>query len=388
MRVLFVIDTMNAGGAEKVLLDTATALRDEFDVSVLALFEYPDDPNLVEQVREVADYRSLFVYKNGSIPRKALNRIWLRTLRHMLRRLPPALLHRLFVGKGFDVEVAFLEGRATRLVSGLRDDGCASYAWIHTDVEENPWIDYYFRNLEEQRSCYRSFDGVMAVSSETAAKAKQRFEVDVRFIQNVVDSSTVIARSQIPHESLRREGELEVVAVGRLEEVKGPDRLLEAVRSCLDAGIPVHATLVGDGSLRTQLEELACSLGIEEAVSFAGYQSNPYGFMADADLVVCPSRAEGFSGTVTEALLLGRPVLTTDCAGMGDLLGDSRWGLVVENSQEGLNAGMQEVLSSPARLAELAELAQVRGRDFSTEALSGAVATLLKDGAASKRGES
>lgn len=388
MRVLFVIDTMNAGGAEKVLLDTATALQNDFDVSVLALFEYPDDPNLVDQVKRVADYRSLFTYRKGGAFVRALNGARVRILRRMLRSLPPSLLHRLFVRGSYEVEVAFLEGRATRLVSGLRDGRCVSYAWVHTDVEANPWADAYYRSLQEERECYGAFDRVLAVSSETAAKAARRFGVDVRFVQNIVDSAAVVAKARQPHSSLCREGRLEVVAVGRLEEVKGPDRLVRSVRRCLDAGIPVHATLVGDGGQRAALEELVGPLGVQEAVSFAGYQPNPYPFMADADLVVCPSRAEGFSGTVTEALLLGKPVLTTDCAGMADLLGDSQWGLVVENSQEGLDRGLQEVLSSPERLGQLAALASERGRDFSTEALAGAVASMVAADVAAKRGES
>ena len=73
---------------------------------------------------------------------------------------------------------------------------------------------------------------------------------------------------------------------------------------------------------------------------------------------------------------------------MTDLLGDSQWGLVVENSQEGLDRGLQEVLSSPERLGRLAALASERGRDFSTEALVGAVASMVAADVAAKRGGS
>ena len=99
---------------------------------------------------------------------------------------------------------------------------------------------------------------------------------------------------------------------------------------------------------------------------------------------MCSSRFEGLSTFVTEGLILGKPIVTTDCTGMRELLGDSEYGLITPNSREGLYAGMKECLSDPELLAHYAEKAQERGKEFSAEALTRQTEAFL-EGAAKER---
>lgn len=73
---------------------------------------------------------------------------------------------------------------------------------------------------------------------------------------------------------------------------------------------------------------------LQGSVQLLGFRDNPYPYMAAADLYVCPSYVEGFSTVVSEAVVLETPVVTTDCSGMREILGDSEYGLITQNTEE------------------------------------------------------
>jgi glycosyltransferase involved in cell wall biosynthesis len=72
---------------------------------------------------------------------------------------------------------------------------------------------------------------------------------------------------------------------------------------------------------------------------------------------------------VTESLILGKSVVTTPCSGMDELLGDNEFGLITEDSVEGIYQGMKRMLENPELRAHYAQKAAIRGRDFSKEEL-------------------
>ena len=97
-----------------------------------------------------------------------------------------------------------------------------------------------------------------------------------------------------------------------------------------------------------------------------GFHQNPYKYVARCDLYVCSSHREGFSTAVTEALVVGTPVVSTNCSGAKELLGDdNEYGIVVENSEEGIYQGMKQMLSNPEMLAYYKKQAKLRGSFFS-----------------------
>ncbi len=106
-----------------------------------------------------------------------------------------------------------------------------------------------------------------------------------------------------------------LVAVGRLNYQKGFDFLLKAFHYIHQRVPDLHLTIVGEGPEEDSLRKMAEDLLITDSVTFAGYQANPYPFMAHADLFISPSRWEGLPNAVLEALACGTPVVAFDCPG-------------------------------------------------------------------------
>jgi glycosyltransferase involved in cell wall biosynthesis len=104
-----------------------------------------------------------------------------------------------------------------------------------------------------------------------------------------------------------------LVCAGRLSREKGFDLLIEALALC-DGRRP-RLTVLGEGSLRPALEELAQQRGVADRVRFAGFQKNPYPFFVQADAFVLSSRYEGFPNVVLEALACGTSVIAMPCPG-------------------------------------------------------------------------
>lgn len=120
-----------------------------------------------------------------------------------------------------------------------------------------------------------------------------------------------------------------IVAVGSLTARKDYQTLIEAF-SKLRSEMPARLALIGDGPCRDELENQAIKLGVRDEILFAGYQENPYPWIARADVFAHTSRWEGLGIVLVEALALGTPVVSTNCpSGPAEILGNGRYGHLV-----------------------------------------------------------
>lgn len=128
--------------------------------------------------------------------------------------------------------------------------------------------------------------------------------------------------------------------------------------------------MIGEGEDRPILEEYIRENHLEDSAKLLGFRKDPYCLMNAADLLVCSSVYEGFSTFITEGLILGKPIVTTDVSGMRELLGDSRYGLITDNNDEAFYAGVKRMLTEPGLAEHYAAAAALRGADFRSERLA------------------
>lgn len=142
-------------------------------------------------------------------------------------------------------------------------------------------------------------------------------------------------------------GEFLMVSVGSLIPRKGFERLIHVCGRLKSRGYHFRLLILGKGELYEDLAEQVIDEHLLDSVQLLGFRDNPYPYMAAADLYVCPSYVEGFSTVVSEAVVLETPVVTTDCSGMREILGDSEYGLITQNTEESLFEGLRTMLDKP-----------------------------------------
>ena len=152
-------------------------------------------------------------------------------------------------------------------------------------------------------------------------------------------------------DAVRLAGEPCLVGVGRLTNQKGFDVAVKALPEIVSHFPRTVLHLVGDGPDREALGDLAARHGVAEHVVFHGGRSDVVAAIKGADLLVAPSRYEGFSNVILEAQSVGTPVVATSCPGAArDVLDHTGGGVVVapDNADE-LAAAVVGLLAEPDR---------------------------------------
>lgn len=356
-KILFLIDRLTGGGAEKVLRTLVNNMdQRKFDITVQTLEEADPVGLLVPGIR----YKAINRCKTSL--GKKLCSYWFRLCAEL------KWLYPLYIRDDYDIEVAYLECGPTKFLAQSTNEKARKIAWVHCDLSRRAG---FVEQADKLRKYYEKYHQVVCV----AGTVKESFDAifggaaESVVLYNVNDEADILEKASafmVPAQAAPV-----LAVVGRLSCEKGVDRLLEACARIREEGIQFHLRIVGDGPERENLEQMVCKLKLENSLEFLGFQPNPYPVMACADVIVCPSRYEGFSTVVTESLILGKPVVTTPCSGMRELLGDSEFGLITEDSVDGIYRGIKQMLEDPLLRAHYAQKAAVRGRDFSKDRLVG-----------------
>lgn len=146
-----------------------------------------------------------------------------------------------------------------------------------------------------------------------------------------------------------------LLGVGRLSHEKGFDVLLLALAGLAAQGADLRLLLVGDGPERAALAELARGLGLENRVEFLGMRPNPWQYMARADVLVVPSRAEGFAMVLVEAMFCGCQTASTRCGSAPpEILRQGQLGeLARVDDPDSLARAVQRSLETPRPVEDL-----------------------------------
>ncbi|MBR1492473.1 MAG: glycosyltransferase [Bacteroidaceae bacterium] len=374
-RVLFLIESLAGGGAEKVLTTLVQHIdKERFDVTVCAISgggKYED------AIKRQVSYKAILAEpKNGNVWER-----WLYVLKHHLvyKWLPLSWVYRVFVPQNSDVEVAFVEGFTTKLLSYSTNLVAKRYAWVHIDLHQNHWTKSVYDNLKEETDVYNQYTELFGVSNTVVSAFRKEFPnvtVPVETVYNPIDVHDILSRAN-EIVDLKCGKSLLMVTVGRLEPQKSYMRLLRIAKKLIEDGMDVELWILGDGTERNLLEQYVSENKMQERVCLLGFHTNPYKYLRQGDLFVCSSLSEGYSTAVTEALILGLPIITTDCSGMAELLQNGECGVITENDEAALYEGLKRLLADKSLLEHYRHKAIERGKEFSIEHLMKPIETIL-----------
>ena len=141
---------------------------------------------------------------------------------------------------------------------------------------------------------------------------------------------------------------LNMVCAARLSVEKGIDRLLDACAQLANNGFTFNLLILGDGPEQNKLKNMVlANSSLKDKVVFLGFKDNPYKYMRGCDIYVSPSRSESFSLAIAEAMVLGLPVLSTDCHGPREILDNGKYGLLVKNDNKNIYEGIKKLFMNP-----------------------------------------
>lgn len=184
-----------------------------------------------------------------------------------------------------------------------------------------PLLERRFIEIKRRRlaAAYRRSAAIISVSRNAAESAERFYQLPAGRIETILSAVDVDRLRSMPRPQHRRG----IVVVGRMTVEKGHADLLAALRLVdpeTRKRCPVR--LVGDGPLRSDLETMSRESGLADTVTFVGHVPDAAPEIAAADLLVLPSRFEGFPNVVLEAMTLGTPVLATDVGGTAEVSTD------------------------------------------------------------------
>jgi glycosyltransferase involved in cell wall biosynthesis len=162
-----------------------------------------------------------------------------------------------------------------------------------------------------------------------------------------------------------------LICIGTLAQMyKGVDVLLRAMATCVDQGLRLSLTVVGEGQYRPEMEQLAATLGLKECVHFAGQL--PAGpavrdALDAADLFVMPSRQEGLPRAMVEAMARALPCIGSNIGGIPELLSPDS--IVPVGDDAALAHAIRSVLRDPKRMARMSAENLARAHEFREELL-------------------
>ena len=345
--ILFVIGTLDVGGAETQLVEMARSLDARFEPAVCCLTA---DGPLRDRLHDAGIPVTTIGLQNPAHgrpwapPLPAIVRLPIDIVRFVwhVRTMRPAIVHGVlmhayilgaFAGRLTGVPVVVASRRSLSLFKRDRP--------ILRFVERlmNRWTDRVVANSE-------------AVKRDAVATEGLRPEkVDV--IYNGVDLDLYTGESG-GAKAIRAELSLStgpvVIVVANLIAYKGHEYFLEAWAEVCRTFPDAVALLVGDGPMRAQLEADAHARGIAARVRFLGMRRDVPALLAAADLLAHPSTQEGFCNALIEAMAAARPVVTTDVGGNREAVVDGETGVIVPTRDAGrLAAAIIAVLEQPDR---------------------------------------
>lgn len=364
-KILFLIGSLPGGGAEKVLCDIISNLdSNKFDVTVMTIY---DRGIYINEVKKYAKYKTCFkeLTKGANIYQKIKN-VLITKVRHLLENIPEKYFYKLMIKEKYDLEVAFLEDKSTKIIASSTNKKSKKYAWVHIDLEINNWCSKFYKNINEQIKCYKQFDKIVCVSEDCKNGFKRKIGIDnnVYTQYNPLNEVNIISKGNHMIDDIALSTKFKIISVGRLEEQKGYDRLLIAHKMLIEEGFDHELWILGDGSKKQEYIKYITDNKLTDSVKLLGFKDNPYKYIKHCDLFVCSSRQEGFSLVVAEAMILGKAILSTTCSGPNELLGFGEYGMIVDNSTDGIYNGLKKFMVDKKLHEHYIEKSKNRGSEF------------------------
>jgi glycosyltransferase involved in cell wall biosynthesis len=312
MRVVHLIDHLGLGGSQTLLLDLLERRGPDIEPEVWTL----RDRTLPKTARRLRDSGVRLRYLSLS----GLNPLGLRVLRTSLAQVRPDLLHT-------HLDISNTLGAAVAVTLGSARPRIVCHIENHPRLHYRRAARWLLGRVASRVDAYIVLSPSLREAAQPFLRSARRLEVILPGID--LDRFDPAAVQPAGVRRLRGSASRVVGIVARLAEQKGIETLLDAIPRLLDAAPDTRVLVVGDGPSRAALDARARRLGIAATVNFLGYRADVEAIYAALDVMVMPSRHEGFGIAFIEAMAMGVPVVGARVVGSVDAVQDGITGLLV-----------------------------------------------------------
>lgn len=372
-KIIFVINTMGRAGAEKCLISMLKCMdREKYDISLFSvinrgeMFDYvPDGVRILndnpcrESVlnkkakSELAGYILKNGFRKGYFFKEAgyLLKTLLYQRKHGgidFKKLFWKLLsdHAPKQKEKYDLAVAYIQGAATYYVMDHINAG-HKISFLHNEFLDSGYCP------ELEREYYEKADAIYCVSGSICSHfadiypdmaGKMEVFYNIPDIEDILEKS--LKKEVISPLFNKKAGEIILLTAARLAPVKAYDIAVPAFALVKEQGYAVKWYVLGDGPEKDNIKKLIKKYNVDDSFILLGSTDNPYPYMAACDVYIQATRYEGCCTSISEAVILGKAVIASDCDGNREQLKRYGTGTLVELSVENVAAAIVQVISN------------------------------------------
>ncbi|MGQ4665883.1 glycosyltransferase [Metabacillus halosaccharovorans] len=362
--VLIAVYNMEIGGIERSLINMLDSFDyDKYNVDLLIYHHVGEFmsliPKSVNVLPEIAKYSVFRKPVALCLKEKQYSLAFTRVLAKYIAEIKSKSMN-LEEGSGY-IQMQLAQKYSSFLLPKLEKhyDVAISYAWPHDIVaykvranKKIAWVHTDYSKLEIDNeldlNVWDQFDYIASVSDacqnsflSTYPTLKKKLMV----VENITSPNFIKKMAEEKPTLIENEAEtFKIVSVGRLSYVKGFDLAVEALGRLHKKGLTnIKWYIIGYGGYEKELKDLIIKHNLEDSFILLGKKTNPYPYIKNCDLYVQPSRYEGKAVTVSEAKILGKPILITNYPTASSQLENGIEGVICDLSVQGLVKGIEDL---------------------------------------------
>lgn len=355
--VLIAVYNMEIGGIERSLINMLESFDyNKFNIDLLIYHHVGEFmaiiPKNVNVLPEIAKYSVFRKPVALCLKEKEYSLAFIRVLAKYIAEIK-SKSRKLVEGSGY-IQMQLTQKYSSFLLPYLEKeyDVAISYAWPH-DIVANKvrakkkiaWVHTDYSKLEIDNELdlkvWDQFDYIASVSDsckESFLSTYPTLHKKLMVVENITSPDFIKKMAEEEPEVIEAEANsFKIVSVGRLSYVKGFDLAIEALRRLHEKGLTnINWYIIGYGGYEKELKDLITEYNLKDSFILLGKKTNPYPYIKNCDLYVQPSRYEGKAVTVSEAKILGKPILITNYPTASSQLENGIEGVICDLSVQGL----------------------------------------------------
>lgn len=369
--MLFVIDSLGIGGAEKslvTLLNCIDFTKYHVDLQLFSrggAFEHflPKYVNILDCPKYIRESKY-----------NIIELIKLRKFKYVFSRLKYSLLLRLFPfskhttkamlywfstsscfdrsNTNYDVAVAYGQGIATFYVSD-KINATNKIAWVNAILFLRSYIKLF--NLKRYYN-YNHIVSVSESSKDNVSKIFPQLKNRISIVYDLIDERFIQSMSNTDEYNEISSSAIKILTVARLDNGhKGYDIALDAAKILNERGVNFVWYAVGEGGFRAEMESYIKNNNLTDKFILLGAKGNPYPYFRVCDIYVQTSRHEGFGLSIAEARILNKPVVTTEFDAVWNQMVQGKNGIVVPIDAVAVANAIQDLIENPNKMKAISD---------------------------------